>query len=73
MKAQSQFKQCGGKKPIGTHRHTVMGGPNIVKADSPIYDKRNQFLPSIGRTMFQVQTCFLGSLIWINVNSEDVK
>jgi hypothetical protein len=69
MNAQSQHK------PIGQLNQRLTGGPEpTLYGKKPIYGKRQQYLPSPANcTMFQVQICFLGSLVWINVDPRDVK
>lgn len=68
MKAQSQYK------PVGQLRTRLTGGPPpTLYGDKPIYGKRHQYLPMAKAMMFQVQVCFLGSLMWINVDPKDVR
>lgn len=53
---------------IGHYKQSIGSG---MFCKLPVYGTRNQFLPLVGRTMFQVQIMYLGSLVWINTDEEN--
>jgi hypothetical protein len=56
-------------EPIGTYRFYMGGG---MHGTTPIYGTRDQFLPLVGETAFQVQIKGFGGLYWINVKKDDI-
>ncbi len=62
--------ECEG---IGERRFVAAGGSGTLSyGTETIYGARTQFLPTVGRTEFQVRVYFLGSLVWINSDRRDV-